>query len=144
MLSNFACGLAMIAIGANAWGEEPMMGSYPMQQWGGWNQQPSYGGWGKQKGGWGSQHSQYQHNPWSGYNHWGQQEPEKPEGWYSPTQQYSPPRIPYVPSKAVYEPIYAVCEFDSTNILELAQLPGHPIYLRGSTTGLSIPEGDTI
>ena len=79
---------------------------------------PSYGGWGNKKGSWGGGYYPQQHapqyNPWSGYNHqWGHQEPEKPDGWYSPTQQYSPPRIPYVPSKAVYEPIYAVCELDA-------------------------------
>ena len=39
---------------------------------------------------------------------------QKPEGWWSAHQQYSPPKIAYVPAK-LYKPAYSVCEFDVSN-----------------------------
>ena len=79
-------------------------------------------------------HEAPSHNPWSmSANHHNQYvapAPVKPEGWYSPTQQYTAPAIHY--ASAATEPTFAVCEFGDDSSLELAQLPHHPIYVRGS------------
>ena len=126
MLANFTTGLALVAASAHAWG------SYP-SQWGGYNNYNNYNGW--------SQPAQEPaHDPWSStpshHTPWAPAPaPQKPEGWYSPTQQYTNPLIQYV--SVAKQPVYTVCELEGGDALELAQLPGHPIYVRGSITGLS-------
>ena len=63
-------------------------------------------------------------------------------GWYSETQQYSPPKIAFVPD--VHEPTFGICEInvdvDPTNItdvnlpgsgsIQFAQFPGKPTLYR--------------
>jgi len=44
----------------------------------------------------------------------------------------------------VTKPMYAVCEFEDSSTIELAQLPGHPIYVRGNLPGDSEGESNTI
>ena len=57
-------------------------------------------------------------------------------GWYSPTEQYSPPRIAYKPVAS--EVVFALCEITSGNVvsgeLQFAQFPGKPILYRGGLT----------
>ena len=47
------------------------------------------------------------------------------EGWYSPVQRYSDPKIPYVP--LADSPVFAICQFDGFHVgvgsIQLAQLP---------------------
>lgn len=97
-----------------------------------WNQ-PYYGG-----DQWGSSPYQQQyyhkqnkhHNPWSQW-----QQPEKPEGWWSHDQQYSPARIAYKPS-AARVPIYGICEVagamynDEDGLIQFAQMPGGAITVK--------------
>merc|ERR1719223_2645938 len=124
---NTAFTLALVAGAAQAatWGRPQQQWGHPQQQWG----QPSWGG---------HQHQHEQsHNPWDSsadnhHNPWAYQQPSKPEGWYSPTQQYTAPQIQYIPAQKT---MYAVCELGEGGDIELAQLPGHPIYVRSSVAG---------
>ena len=57
-------------------------------------------------------------------------------GWYSPTQQYSPPRIAYKP--VADEVVFAICELvggTTTGMIQFAQFPGKPILFRGTLDG---------
>lgn len=38
--------------------------------------------------------------------------PQKPAGWYSAHQQFSPPKIAYVPAQ-LYKPAYSICQFEN-------------------------------
>ena len=58
-----------------------------------------------------------------------------PEGWYSATQQFSPPWIHYVP--VVTEPTFAICEFGDDSTLEFAQFPQNSMLVRGSISAVS-------
>ena len=115
-MNSFALSLAIIAGAAQAttWGAPQYQhGHYsaPQQQhWG----QPSWGGH--------HGHQEHAHNPWdnASQNHhdpWYYQPKEKPEGWYSYDQQYTDPKIPYVPEQKT---VYAVCEFGRADSIELA------------------------
>jgi|Transcript_39265 hypothetical protein len=59
-----------------------------------------------------------------------------PTGWYSPTQQYSKPRIAFVPgpSKDIE---YSICSIDTATdaTIEFAQLPGKSSTAKISMTG---------
>lgn len=66
---------------------------------------------------------------------------QKPEGWWSAHQQYSPAKIQYVPAQ-LYKPAYGVCEFnnaitDNYNI-KIGQMPGHPSAIMGTLTPMSL------
>ena len=82
------------------------------------------------------------HNPWGppapshGHHYpWGPPAAaEKPEGWYSIDSQYSPPQIAYYP--AATKARFAICEFPGTAV-ELAQLPGHPVFARAMIGNLN-------
>jgi len=53
--------------------------------------------------------------------------PVKPDGWYTVTEQYTPPQIQY--KSTASHPTFAICNDGMLN-LEFMQLPGKPIYLR--------------
>lgn len=136
MLSNFITGLATVAITVSAWGNGSSgYGNYysPYGGYGGYGGMSQYGGY-----------SPYGPGPYGGYGHGGYQpwskpqEPEKPEGWYSPYSQYSPPRIPYQPV-ALHESVYAICEFENFGTLELAQMSGYSIYVKGTLGPFETP-----
>lgn len=43
------------------------------------------------------------------------------------------------------EAVYAICDFKDGDFFEMAQLPGHPIYVRGNINGLgNAQESDTV
>jgi len=50
-------------------------------------------------------------------------------GWWSATQQYSPPVIKYVAEHAS-KTIYAVCQISETDSIQLAQAPGRAVMAR--------------
>lgn len=87
---------------------------------------PSYGG---------SHHHGYAGNPWGVAT-------TTKSGWWSGTQQYSPPQIPYVPYEGINAPIFAQCDMVGSTIagelddlqLEFAQLPHQPISVKGTWT----------
>ena len=56
--------------------------------------------------------------------------------WYSPYQQYSPPKIAY---KVVSDKTtrYASCEVNSTNTIQFAQIPGKPTMVRTNFSSLT-------
>jgi len=64
-------------------------------------------------------------------------------GWWSATQQYSPPVIKYVPEHAA-KTIYAVCQISETDSIQLAQAPGRAVMARINlgTAPLLLPSGD--
>ena len=62
---------------------------------------------------------------------------EKPEGWYSHTQQYSPPRIPYYPAD-LDEAAYGICNIETDKVtieLNFGQMPGYPMMVKGTISG---------
>ena len=81
--------------------------------------------------------AQHVENPWGAV-------PTDPvtTGWYSPTQQYSPPRIAYRPVAS--DIVFAICELTAggvaTGMIQFAQFPGKPILYRGSLNGADADE----
>jgi hypothetical protein len=69
-------------------------------------------------------------------------DPNVAAGWYSPYQQYTPPKIKYVP--VATKPQFGICELQdatggnsSTGTIMIAQLPGKPPIVKGSLTGFT-------
>ena len=61
--------------------------------------------------------------------------PVVPPGWFSATQQYSPPKIPFVPNAK--HPKFAICKYvDASGLgsgeIQIGQLPGQPSMIRGA------------
>ena len=56
------------------------------------------------------------HDPWNpsgGHSH-GHYTPTKPDGWWSATQQYSPPKIKFIPDAS--KPSFAICKINNANL----------------------------
>ena len=76
-------------------------------------------------------HSHAPHDPWnphngSGHSHY----TPKPDGWWSATQQYSPPKIKFIPDAD--KPSFAICKINNANLsgdIQIAQLPWKPAQL---------------
>ena len=78
------------------------------------------------------------YNPWSGVDGTSTDPaiPADKATWYGPTMQYSPPRIPYVPSQSK-ETQYAICKIEYSTVtwtIQLAQSPGKAIAMKTTTT----------
>ena len=60
-------------------------------------------------------HGHYPHYPYQNYDPWANSSSTNPtSGWYSPYQQYSPPKIAYKPGP-LKSPEYATCTMVAAN-----------------------------
>ena len=80
------------------------------------------------------------HDPWNpsgGHSH-GHYTPHKPDGWWSATQQYSPPKIKFIPDAS--KPSFAICKINNANLsgdIQIAQLPYRPSQLTATLVDTS-------
>ena len=62
------------------------------------------------------------HNPWATPEASDDTDDVDRSGWYSPTQKYSPPKIPFIPTASY--PVFGICELGAAGDIQFAQLPG--------------------
>ena len=81
------------------------------------------------------------HDPWNpsgGHSHYPPAPPQKPDGWFSATQQYSPPKIKFIPDAS--KPSFAICKINNANLagdIQIAQLPWRPSQLTATLVDTS-------
>ena len=74
---------------------------------------------------------------WGGHNHPWYWAPDKPEGWFSASMQYSPPKIQYIPAK-LHKPTYSICTIEEDGLtieIKIGQVPHYPVMIKGKIMG---------